>query len=909
MAGPQIHAPRHGGLIGPVAPDFRLAQLLLRAKRGPAVALQEGEMLRPQSNPFTHALQREGVIMDLMKRPNEWQRRFLGVALWLTLLLLLTPGISAAQLNIDETLANSPYNVAANITFANETIGTTSIGVLNQGGFINTVTNRLRLGDSAGSSGTYNLSGTGNLNTNFLDIGWQGTGTFIQTGGNNTVATLQQAIGGSITGTYIMSLGTLNTSSAHIGVNGNGVFTQTGGNHTAIWLELGSNPGGTGTYNLSGTGNLTATLEFIGLQGNATFNQANGTNTATFQFVTSFFPSASSTYNLSGGNLLVTGDEVVGNAGFGVFNQTGGLNAMTNQLALCNGIYNLSFGNLTVGTNEYIGYISYGTFNQTGGNNAVAGDFFLGRVAGGNGTYALLGGNLAVTGNYAQTAGSTLAVGIASPTSYAQIPVGGTASLNGTVAPVLQGGYIPQLNQFFPGVITAAGGVTGNFTTIANKYITPILYWQDLYTATTFDLLVRGNFNNPTLNLTHNQANVGHMFNGLADSATGDLANILNGIARLPNNRDVANAYQQISADKAAALSTLAFAGANLQKRTLSRRITDLRFGNRETGTLGGLPGSFNLNFSRESGLMLAYNSSNLAGLLSSKSTAAPAAPQSRWGLYLDPAIIFGDQRSSRDQTGFNFTIAGFNAGADYRVRDNLLVGLATGYSHTSTDFRGSGGSVDANTWPLTVYAAYLPETFYVYGSLGYALNLFNLGRRLEFTDLNRTAKSSTTGNQFNAYGEAGYDLKVKRLVVTPMLSLAYSKLWVDGFNEGGAGALNLNLSSQNAQSLQTGLGAKVAAPMKRGSATVVPQVYATYQHEYSNGSRTLNARLSQGGSPCVYQTDSFTGQPHRNFAVVGANVSILTQNNLKVQLDYNAEVGRGNYTAHYVSAGVRYEF
>ena len=238
-------------------------------------------------------------------------------------------------------------------------------------------------------------------------------------------------------------------------------------------------------------------------------------------------------------------------------------------------------------------------------------------------------------------------------------------------------------------------------------------------------------------------------------------------------------------------------------------------------------------------------------------------------------------------------------------MRDNLLVGLATGYSHTGASFHGSGGGVAANTWPLTAYAAYFPEKFYAYGSLGYALNLFNLERQLSFGGLNRTANSSSTGNQFNAYGEVGYDLKVSRLVVTPAVSLAYSSLWVDGFTESGAGALDLKVSPQNATSLQTGVGGKVAAPWQRGSVRVVPQVYATYQHESSNSSPGLDARLSQGGSTFTFQTEN----PGRNFAVVGANVTMSTQKNLQVQIDYNAEVGRGNYTAHYLNAGLRYEF
>jgi outer membrane autotransporter protein len=395
------------------------------------------------------------------------------------------------------------------------------------------------------------------------------------------------------------------------------------------------------------------------------------------------------------------------------------------------------------------------------------------------------------------------------------------------------------------------------------------------------------------------------MLSGVANGATGDLGRVLNTIAYLPSRDQIANAYKQISPEKTSALATLAFAGATLGKRVLAQRITDLRFGTREMGAVGGLPGSFNLNFSRASGLMLAYNSANLAGMLTTGRNAAPATPESRWGVYLDPGMILGSQSSSPDQSGFNFTIAGFNAGVDYRVRDNLLVGLATGYSHTGASFQGSGGSVVSNTWPLTAYIAYLPQSFYAYGSLGYALNLFNLERQLSFGGLYRKAQSSPAGNQFNAYGETGYDLKVSRLVVTPVISLAYSSLWVDGFTESGAGALNLRVSSQNATSLQTGVGAKVAAPLKAGSVTVVPQAYATYQHEYSNSSRSLDARLSQVGNTFSFQTDN----PHRNFAVAGANVSILTQKNLKVQLDYNAEVGRGNYTAHCVSAGVRWEF
>jgi outer membrane lipase/esterase len=301
--------------------------------------------------------------------------------------------------------------------------------------------------------------------------------------------------------------------------------------------------------------------------------------------------------------------------------------------------------------------------------------------------------------------------------------------------------------------------------------------------------------------------------------------------------------------------------------------------------------------------MMLAYNGASLSNLFSARKEFTP--PESRWGLFADGGAAFGNQKTSVNQTGYNFTLGGFTIGADYRLRDNLLVGLATGYGNTSSSFYGSGGNVNANTVPFNAFAAYFPGSLYAYGSLGYALNLYDLKRGINFGDLARTASCSTTGHQFNLYGETGYDLRLSRFILTPSATLAYSALWVGGFTEQGAGALNLKVAAQNANSLQTGLGGRVTIPLKVGSVKVAPQGYAFYQHEFSNGSRGLNASLSQGSSTFNFQTDV----AKRNFAVVGANVTVGLTKNLYAQVNYNAEVGRGNYTAQNINAGLRLEF
>ena len=147
--------------------------------------------------------------------------------------------------------------------------------------------------------------------------------------------------------------------------------------------------------------------------------------------------------------------------------------------------------------------------------------------------------------------------------------------------------------------------------------------------------------------------------------------------------------------------------------------------------------------------------------------------------------------------------------------------------------------------------------------------------------------------------------LELSRFILTPSATLSYSPIWVGSFTEQGAGSLNLKVAAQTADSLQTGVGGRLTIPLRVGSVKVVPQGYAFYQHEFSNGSRGLNASLSQGSSTCNFQTDA----ARRNYALVGASVNVGLAKNLYAQINYSAEVGRGNYIAQYVNAGLRLEF
>ena len=175
-------------------------------------------------------------------------------------------------------------------------------------------------------------------------------------------------------------------------------------------------------------------------------------------------------------------------------------------------------------------------------------------------------GTLNVVGSFTHTPTGKLIAEIASPSSYDKIIVTGapgTASLAGTVAPTLLGGYRPLGNTVFPGVLTTTGGITGIFSTVLNQQISPTLFWQPRYSATSFHLFVQRDYANPGLGLNSNQLAVGTMLNCLAGATSGDLNTVMHAVDSLPASANVQEAFKQISPEKAGALASLGFVAAN----------------------------------------------------------------------------------------------------------------------------------------------------------------------------------------------------------------------------------------------------------------------------------------------------------------------------------------------------------
>jgi fibronectin-binding autotransporter adhesin len=247
--------------------------------------------------------------------------------------------------------------------------------------------------------------------------GSNGSGTFNQSGGTNTISVGQLGFylgyNATDTGFYNLGGGTLSANFYEIvGHYGTGNFNQSGGTNistSTFGLFLGNSTGSNGTYILSGTGALSFNSnETVGFLGTGTFNQTAGTNTISGgnPLIIGSQSGSNGTYTLSGGSAIVSGSVAVGgttgnSGGTGLLTVSGtGVLTVGGTLITYNtpgsGI-NLSGGTINTGALNFNGVSSL--FNWTTGILNLTSDVTFDSAAAGTTTSAAFGPSLILGAN------------------------------------------------------------------------------------------------------------------------------------------------------------------------------------------------------------------------------------------------------------------------------------------------------------------------------------------------------------------------------------------------------------------------------------------------------------------------------------------------------------------------------
>src|ERR1700736_529882 len=102
---------------------------------------------------------------------------------------------------------------------------------------------------------------------------------------------------------------------------------------------------------------------------------------------------------------------------------------------------------------------------------------------------------------------------------------------------------------------------------------------------------------------------------------------------------------------------------------------------------------------------------------------------------------------------GYDFTTGGVSLGIDYRITDQLAIGLMGDYSHTSTSLNPSG-HIDVDSGRGGLYATWFNHGLYIDGAIYGGHNNYDSGR----AGLGGLANGGTEGAEWSTVIGGGYD-------------------------------------------------------------------------------------------------------------------------------------------------------
>ncbi|MBF0179222.1 MAG: autotransporter domain-containing protein [Magnetococcales bacterium] len=202
---------------------------------------------------------------------------------------------------------------------------------------------------------------------------------------------------------------------------------------------------------------------------------------------------------------------------------------------------------------------------------------------------------------------------------------------------------------------------------------------------------------------------------------------------------------------------------------------------------------------------------------------------------------INGDNNAA----GYDQNSAGFLLGGDIEVSKDVTVGLMAGYSRTEVN-GDDKGDVDIDTFHIAGYGRVDFNDMFVRGNLGYAHNSYDSTRTISVGAINTTATGSFNGYNLFIGADLGADIKMAdKVLVEPWVGIRYDHVHRDGFQEGGAGNLNLDVLSKTQHNPRTTLGVRALQTINSGDMAYEPELRIRWDHEFQDAPLETKARIN----------------------------------------------------------------
>ncbi|ALN86626.1 autotransporter beta-domain protein [Lysobacter capsici] len=246
---------------------------------------------------------------------------------------------------------------------------------------------------------------------------------------------------------------------------------------------------------------------------------------------------------------------------------------------------------------------------------------------------------------------------------------------------------------------------------------------------------------------------------------------------------------------------------ASAQQSNIHDRLRQQRFAGANSSSDG-----LSLNLSNRSGGAMSLTAGQVASV---DNVRLPEG----WGLWTAGSITNGQREPNSRSDGFDFQSDGITVGADWRMGERFLLGVAGGFGWNDTDLDDGRSKLDAKQRALSLYGLWRPsEHWFVDGIIGWGRLDFDI-RRYSATAL-ATATAERDGDQVFGSLTAGYEHHGDGMTLTGYGRFDTSRTKLDGYREHGLGIYDLNYGSQTVENNGASLGLEGSFPIvtTRGS-------------------------------------------------------------------------------------------
>ena len=261
----------------------------------------------------------------------------------------------------------------------------------------------------------------------------------------------------------------------------------------------------------------------------------------------------------------------------------------------------------------------------------------------------------------------------------------------------------------------------------------------------------------------------------------------------------------------------------------------------------------------------------------------------------------YGNYDRSSDFGGGNSHANTVVLGGDMKLSDQLLAGIAFGYTEDKSSLGNDGGGFKLDEATLTAYGAWVNGPWYAGASVGGGdLDYRDIHRAITLGGGSRTDSGSTHGTHLMGRVLGGYWFNYGNWIHGPFARLTYQEAKVYAWSETGTSSTAMSFGHQKRDSFVSSLGWQAEGNL--GWAR--PYARITWEKDYNNDDRTVRAGLvSMGG--VGFGLPAF--RPDDNYVLFDVGVSGELGNSKVtgfISVNATASKNDGNYQA--VTVGVR---